>query len=72
MKVPLKRCPTCLAEVTSLIMDIATRRQFCFNCGPSCDATYLARKIQAHNQAGTLHTYSIEERLKDLKTGPVN
>jgi hypothetical protein len=65
--VPLTVCPTCLAQVTSLIVDFATQRRFCQECATtSSTAVRVARKIHEHNMRGTLDEYPIEERLRDL------
>jgi len=66
--VPLTVCPTCLAQVTSLIVDFATQRRFCQECATtSSTAVRVARKIHEHNMRGTLDEYPIEERLRDLQ-----
>lgn len=67
--VPLTVCPTCLARVTSLIVDFATQRRFCQECATtSPNAVRVARKIHEHNMRGTLDEYPIEERLRDLQS----
>jgi len=67
--VPLTVCPTCLAQVTSLIVDFATQRRFCQYCATtSPNAVRVARKIHEHNMRGTLDEYPIEERLRDLQS----
>jgi hypothetical protein len=66
--VPLTACPTCLAKVTSLIVDFATQRRFCQECATtSPTAVRVARKIHEHNMRGTLDEYPIEEMRRDLQ-----
>ena len=66
--IPLTVCPTCLAQVTSLIVDFATQRRFCQECATtSSTAVKVARKIHEHNMRGTLDEYPMEERLRDLQ-----
>jgi len=66
--IPLTVCPTCLAQVTSLIVDFATQRRFCQECATtSSTAVRVARKIHEHNMRGTLDEYPMEERLRDLQ-----
>jgi hypothetical protein len=66
--VPLITCPTCLAQVTALIVDFATQRRFCHECAiTSPNAVLVARKMHEHNMRGTLDEYTKEERLRDLQ-----
>lgn len=71
--VPLTVCPTCLAQVTSLIVDFATQRRFCQECATTSSAAVrVARKIHEHNMRGTLDEYPVEERLRDLQIDAVS
>jgi hypothetical protein len=68
--VPLNTCPSCLAEVTVVLVDFATQRRFCHECATtSSTAVMVARKIHEHNMRGTLQEYPIEERRRDLQGG---
>ena len=66
--VPLVTCPTCLAQVTALMVDFATQRRFCHECATtSSTAVKVARKIHEHNLQGTLDEYPIEDKIRDLR-----
>ena len=68
--IPLSSCPTCLAEVTVILVDFATQRRFCHECATtSSTAVTVARKTHEHNMRGTLEEYPVEERRRDLLGG---
>src|ERR1700758_5531119 len=65
--VPLTVCPTCFAQVTSLIVDFATQRRFCQECATtSSTAVRVARKIHEHNMRGTLKLHGNPFKLQGL------
>lgn len=70
----LKTCPNCGREVLSLITDAANGKRYCYQCIPnpeSCPgAVFVSRKMDELHAASKLETYSVEQRLKDLKDPP--
>lgn len=70
----LKTCPNCGKKVMSLITDAANGKRYCYQCIPnpeSCPgAVFVSRKMDKLHAASMLETYSVEQRLKDLKDPP--
>ena len=65
-----KTCPGCGSDTIVLVTNLKTGERFCPACATEQEeksgAVRVARKIAEHTVAGTLHLYSIEERLADL------
>jgi reverse gyrase len=63
----LRTCPNCGAEVATLISDNASGKRFCHYCLPDQTAgiVRMARKLDSHFKAGTLHLYPLADRIRD-------
>src|ERR1017187_3881599 len=70
----MKTCPNCQRRALSLITDLAAGKRYCYRCIPNpmncLGAVFVARKMEEVHLAGKLETYSVEQRLKDLKDPP--
>lgn len=71
-QIDLKTCPTCGASVAILLTDCKTGKRFCHNCHDEFGLRHdhpvviVNRKIHEHMVNGTLDSYPLSERLKDL------
>ena len=68
----LRTCPNCNASVATLLTENATQKRFCHGCASefglseSHPAVVVALKIHNHTINGTLDSYPLSARLKDL------